>query len=111
MIDPCSRPKGLENLALHVDVGRDVSARRRDARVAQVVADYADVDAGLEQSDGTAMAEHVRRDATPTERRPFLRGETDVPLDDVCRAIARQRTASGVPEDWAIVAELERELA
>lgn len=68
----------------------------------EVVTDYTDVDAGLEQGDGTTVAEDVGRDPTVKERRPRSRRALHVFLDDVGRAIARQRSAMSVLKDLGI---------
>jgi transposase len=49
-------PKRLHGIALHLQVGRDIAARRGYAGVAEVVADHRHVGPRLQQCDGTAVA-------------------------------------------------------
>ena len=61
-------PEGLKRFAFHLEIGCDVAARRGDARVAEVVTDYADVDARLQQGDSAAVAQVARTRADTTCR-------------------------------------------
>ena len=54
-------PECGERGAFEFEVGVRVTARGHDAGMAEIVADDGEVDTGLEQSAGAAMAQGVRR--------------------------------------------------
>ena len=54
-----SLPEGIEDFPFHGEVRRDIPAGRRDGGVPKIVSDDRDVHAGLQQGDGTAMAQNV----------------------------------------------------
>jgi hypothetical protein len=78
--------------------------------VTEVVADHADVDAGLEQGNSAAVTQDMWRDATPTERRSSVSSAGDMLGDDISSAIAGQRSAAGVAEDRALGSGIQREI-
>jgi hypothetical protein len=92
-------PEGVEDIAFHLDVRADVPAGGRDARMAKVVADHGNIDASLQERDGTAVAKHVRCHATTLEERDLSCGERDVLLQDVCGPVASECSAARAAED------------
>jgi hypothetical protein len=62
--------------------------------MAEVIADYGDVDAGLQQGNGTAVSKHVGRDAPASQCRDGAGRQRRVFLQDVGDAIARETCAA-----------------
>ena len=50
------RPERLECLALRLQIRRDVATGGGDAGMPQIVTDHRDIDAGLQECDGTTVS-------------------------------------------------------
>ena len=92
-------PEGLKRFAFHLEIGRDVTARRGDARVAEVVPDYGDVDTGLQQGDSAAVAQNMWSDMMTAEIGAAFRCTLDIFGDDIGGTIACERPTTRVMED------------
>jgi len=63
-------PEGLQGVALHTEVYRQVSAGRCQTRMAEIVANRHQVRPGLQERRGTTVAQHMRGNALARECRP-----------------------------------------
>ena len=101
-VEPGALPERGEDVPLHLQVGREVSAGGRDARVAEVVPDHGDVDTCLEQRDGAAVAKYVWRYSSAPQpwRRPGR--AADVLREDVRDAVASHRRIACAAKDRLI---------
>ena len=97
--DSGTLPERLECFAFHLEVCRDVTTGRGNARVSQVIADDGDVVAGLQQGDGTAVAKHMGGDVPPTERWNIVRRQRHVLAQDIGDTIARERFPTAAEEN------------
>ena len=86
-------PEVGECVALHLEVGLRVASCARDAGMAQVVADDGEIDAGLTQRAGTAVAQYMRRNVLG-ESRVLGRSASGVFGENIMCAVPRER---GVP--------------
>jgi hypothetical protein len=97
-------PEGLQGVALHPEVYRQVSASRCQARVAQIVANRHQVGPGLQERRGRTVTQHVRGDALARERRSISGGDgRNVLVEDVGDAVAGQGLAAVIDEDVLLV--------
>jgi hypothetical protein len=96
-------PKRVAYVALHSEIARHVTARRRDARVSEVVADDGDIHAGLEQCDRAAMAKDVGADARSAESGMLGSRARGVLSKQVRDAVSRQLAAASTSKHGGTV--------
>jgi hypothetical protein len=89
----------LKRFAFHFEIGRDVSACRGDARVAEVVTDYGNIDTRLQQGDGAAVAQNMWSDMMTAESGMALCCALDVLGNDIGNAITRKWSTSRVVKE------------
>jgi hypothetical protein len=98
-------PKGVEDLALHLQVAGDVAAGGCHGCMPEVITDHTDVDTCLQQPDGAAVAQDMGCDATSSQVGPRACRSSDVLPKDVGNAVTCQWLAAGVTKDrllWRI---------
>jgi hypothetical protein len=93
------RPESLEDATLHLDVGLDVPIGSRDALVPEHVANDGEIAAGLEHSDGSAVAQGVGSHVLSAQRRGLSRRTLEVDAKDVRDAVSGNGLAPRVAED------------
>jgi len=91
-------PKRVERGAFELEVAVGVAARGDDARVSEVITDDSEIDAGLEQRTGTAMAKRVRCYSFGKRFIMSFRGG-GILSDEMCRAVSGKREGTGSAED------------
>lgn len=64
MHKPRTAPERLQDFALHLQIAAEVSSSCGHAGVAEVVADYGQINASLQESHSAAVSKYVRGDAT-----------------------------------------------
>ena len=97
-------PEGLQGVALHLEVYRQVSAGRCQARVAEIVANRHQVGPGLQERRGTTVTQHVRGDVLARERRSVSGCDgRSVLVENVSNAVAGQGLAAVIDEDLLLV--------
>ena len=103
-LDPRMLPEGLQRIALHLQICRDVSAGGGHAGMAEIVADDGHVGAGLEQRHRATVAQYMGRDPLVGERRTLLCCDRrDIFAQDVGDPVAGQRLTVPIHEDMLLV--------
>jgi transposase len=97
-LDAGRLPERLHGVALHLQVGRDVSTCCGHAGVAEVVADHRHVGPRLQQRDCAAMPQDMWRDALVPQRGVGTSRRCRMLDQHVCNAVARQRPSLPVDE-------------
>jgi transposase len=97
-LDAGRLPERLHGVALHLQVGRDVSTCCGHAGVAKVVADHRHVGPRLQQRDCAAMPQDMWRDALVPQRGVGTSRRCRMFDQHVCNAVARQRPSLPVDE-------------
>ena len=75
-------------------------ARALNEEIARLGSQIQQLDARLQECDGTAVAEHVRCHAPVTEPRDLLRSTAKVLGDQIGNPVTRERLTTSVPEDF-----------
>jgi len=71
--------------------------------VAEIVTDYGEIDASLEERDSATVPQHVRRDVLADQGRPFHGRQFHVFLQDIGNAVPRQPPSPLVAEQRSAV--------
>ena len=103
----CSReagasPEGIEHSTFHSKVGLRVAARGRDALMTEVVANHSEIDAGLEERDGTAVAQAMEGDVSAAQDGELACCAFEVLGEDPGGAVTAQRPSARTQKNRAI---------
>ena len=97
-------PEGIEYLAFHLQVRRDIATGCADRRVPKEVSNHRHIDARLQKGHRATVAEHVRGHATKPWRRDALAGKANILLQQVGHTIPGERRATMAPKEDVIAA-------
>ena len=94
-------PEGLQDFALHLQIAAEVPSSGGHAGVTEVVADYIQINASLQQSHRAAVPKYVRGGSTVAEVGKGQSSAAEVFRKQVRDAVTAERVAPRVAENLA----------